>query len=175
MGSANEVLLDFFPMFRVLKGGQVERLMGNDVVPASLDPATGVQSKDVTINTDSGVSARLYVPKAADPAQKLPLLIYFHGGAFVVETAASSAYHTHLNNLAAEANVVVVSVDYRRAPEHPLPTAYEDSWDAVKWVASHSSREEPWLNEYADFERVFFAGERGGELSTQHGYPGRAG
>ncbi|KAL8155004.1 hypothetical protein AgCh_000392 [Apium graveolens] len=164
MESSNEILLDFFPVFRVLKGGQIERLMGNDTVPASVDLATGVRSKDVTINASTGVSARLFVPKSVDADHKLPLLVYFHGGGFVVETAFWPAYHTHLNNLVAEANVIVVSVDYRRAPEHPLPTAYEDSWEAVKWAASHSSRngQEPWLNDYADFQRVFFAGDSAG-------------
>lgn len=164
MDSTSEILLDFFPMFRVLKGGKIERLIGNDIAPASVDLATGVESKDVVIDASSGVSARLYVPKSIDADQKLPLLVYFHGGAFVVETAFSPAYHTHLNNLVAEANIIVVSVDYRRAPEHPLPIAYEDSWAAVKWVASHSSRNgpEPWLNEHADFQSVFFAGDSAG-------------
>lgn len=162
--STNEVVHDFSPMFRVLKGGQIERLIGNDIVPASVDLATGVRSKDVTINASSGVSARLYVPKSVDADHKLPLLIYFHGGAFVVETAFAPTYHTHLNNLVAEANIIAVSVDYRRAPEHPLPIAYEDSWEAVKWAASHSSRngQEPWLNDYADFQSVFFAGDSAG-------------
>ncbi|KAK1401129.1 putative carboxylesterase 12 [Heracleum sosnowskyi] len=164
MVSANEILLDFCPMFRVFKCGRIERLLGKDFVPASVDLATGVRSKDVTINARHGVSARLYVPKSVDPDHKLPLLIYFHGGGFVVESAFSLAYHTHLNKLVAEANVIAVSVDYRRAPEHPLPIAYEDSWEAVKWAASHSSKngQEPWLNDYADFQSVFFAGDSAG-------------
>ncbi|KAK1401130.1 Carboxyesterase [Heracleum sosnowskyi] len=164
MDTTTEILHDFFPMFRVLKCGQIERLMGNDIVPASVDLATGVRSKDVTINSSSGVSARLYVPKSVDAGHKLPLLVYFHGGAFVIQTAFSPDYHTHLNNLVAEADIIVVSVDYRRVPEHPLPIAYEDSWEAVNWAASHSSGngQEPWLNDYADFQRVFFAGDSAG-------------
>ncbi|KAF9607603.1 hypothetical protein IFM89_037531 [Coptis chinensis] len=55
------------------------------------------------------------------------------------------------------------SVEYRKAPEFPLPTAYDDCWDALQWVASHSSRgsgfDEPWLTKYGDFDRLFSGGD----------------
>ena len=164
MGSTDEILQDFSPFFRVLKGGEVERLVGDHTVPASVDPVTGVRSKDVLINAECGISARLYVPKSVKTDEKLTLFVYFHGGAFVIETAFSPLYHCFLNNLVAEANIMVFSVDYRRAPEHPLPIAYEDSWAAIVWAASHSSGkgQEPWLNKYADFQRVFFGGDSAG-------------
>ncbi|XP_074356910.1 putative carboxylesterase 1 isoform X1 [Apium graveolens] len=176
MDFTDEILHDFSPSFRVFKDGRIERLLGNDTVPASVDLSTGVRSKDVTINANSGVSARLYMPKSVDTDQKFPLVVYFHGGAFVVDTAFSPLYHTHLNNLVAEANIVVVSVDYRRVPEHPLPIAYEDSWDAVQWVASHSSRngQETWLNMYADFQSFFLAGDSAG-ANIAHNMAVRAG
>jgi acetyl esterase/lipase len=64
----------------------------------------------------------------------------------------------------AESKVVAVSVNYRKAPEHPLPAAYEDAWATLQWVMSHCSNGGPeaWLNEHADFERVFLAGESAG-------------
>ncbi|PIA56394.1 hypothetical protein AQUCO_00700606v1 [Aquilegia coerulea] len=131
---------------------------------ASIDPQTGVQSKDVSIQKETGLSARLYIPKIISNDQKLPLLIYFHGGGFFAESAFSPAYHSYLNSVVAEANVVVVSVEYRLAPEHPLPIAYHDSWEAIQWVASHSKGEghEPWLKDYADFDRLFLAGDSAG-------------
>ncbi|CAK9181258.1 unnamed protein product [Ilex paraguariensis] len=53
---------------------------------------------------------------------------------------------------------------YRLAPEHHLPAAYDDSWVAIKWVASHSGGDgqEPWLKDHVDFQRVFFSGDSAG-------------
>ncbi|CDO97159.1 unnamed protein product [Coffea canephora] len=159
-----EILHDFSPMIRVYKDGRVERLLGKDIVAASVDPETGTESKDVQISPELNISARLYLPKTPRQDKKLPLLVYFHGGGFVVESAFSPPYHTHLNAVVAEAGVVAVSINYRLAPEHPLPTAYEDSWIAVKWVASHSNGQGPevWLRDYVDFDSVFFGGDSAG-------------
>ncbi|THF96569.1 hypothetical protein TEA_006921 [Camellia sinensis var. sinensis] len=163
---AEEIVHDFPSHVRVYKDGRVVRFKGTDTVPPSTNPDTGVQSKDVVIDPETGLSARLYIPN--NPLHnKLPILVYFHGGGFCTETAFTPTYHNYLNSLVAEASVVVVSVDYRRAPEHPLPIAYDDSWATVKWVASHSSAGggEIWLKEYVDFDRVFFAGDSAGGKS----------
>nr|CAD1825126.1 unnamed protein product [Ananas comosus var. bracteatus] len=74
-------------------------------------------------------SARLYLPRTLDDdaavsetkPKLLPVLVYIHGGGFVAESAASPTYHAYLNALASRAQILVVSVEYRRAPEHPLP------------------------------------------------------
>ncbi|TKY45761.1 carboxylesterase 2 [Spatholobus suberectus] len=51
----------------------------------------------------------------------------------------------------------------RLAPEHPLPTAYQDSWAAIQWVFSHAKdHEEDWLRDNVDFGRVFLAGDSAG-------------
>ncbi|KAF8377526.1 hypothetical protein HHK36_030908 [Tetracentron sinense] len=162
--SKPELDYEFLPYVRVYKDGHVERLLGTDTIPASLDSRTGVSSKDVPIIQESAISARLYLPNLISATQKLPLLVYFHGGGFCVVSTSTSMCHHYLNSLVAEANIVAVSVDYRRAPEHPLPTAYEDSWAALQWVVSHSNGEghESWLNSHADFSRVFLAGDSAG-------------
>ncbi|XP_043715014.1 probable carboxylesterase 2 [Telopea speciosissima] len=165
----NEIDHEFLPFLRVYKGGRVERLVATDFSPASIDPQTGVSSKDVKISPNSGVSARLYLPNLTHINHKLPLLIYFHGGGFLVASPFASIYHHHLNSIVAEANVIAVSVDYRLAPEHPIPVCYDDSWAALQWAFSHSSghrdgsdQTEPWLTNHADFDRVFFAGDSAG-------------
>ncbi|KAK0579382.1 hypothetical protein LWI29_025490 [Acer saccharum] len=175
-----EIDYEFLPRFRVYKDGHVERLMLTDFVPAvSNDPITGVSSKDITIVQEPNninISARLYLPKltTTTTTQKFPLLVYFHGGAFCISSPFTSMHHNFVNALVAEANVVAVSVNYRKAPEHPIPAAYEDSLAALKWVASHSSNNgggggpESWLNHHADFERVFLAGDSAGGNITHN-------
>ncbi|CAK7329836.1 unnamed protein product [Dovyalis caffra] len=72
--------------------------------------------------------------------------------------------YNYLVSLAKKANVIVVAIQYRRAPEHPLPIAYDDSWAQIQWVVSHVKGDgpEPWLNEYANFERVHLIGSSAG-------------
>ncbi|CAN6178802.1 unnamed protein product [Urochloa humidicola] len=119
----DEVTFELLPFIRLYKSGRVERLIVNESLPASLLDASGVASKDVTIDPATNVSVRLYLPPiaAAGAAAKLPVVVYFHGGGFMVESADSAPYHRYLNALTARAGAVVVSVDYRRVPEHRLP------------------------------------------------------
>ncbi|KAK9992560.1 hypothetical protein SO802_027545 [Lithocarpus litseifolius] len=162
-----EVATELLPFLRVYKDGSVERYLGSPIVPPSHeDQETGVSSKDITISENPIISARLYLPKLTQPNQKLPILVYFHGGAFIVESAFSSDHHRYLNDLVSQGQVVAVSVEYRLAPEHSLPIAYEDSWAAFQWVASHSinnyAYKEPWLENHGDFKRVFVGGDSAG-------------
>ncbi|XVF67602.1 hypothetical protein PTKIN_Ptkin10aG0134500 [Pterospermum kingtungense] len=159
-----EVALEFLPYFRAYKDGRVERFFGSDTVPASIDSQDGVSSKDVTIVPETGVSARIFIPSSIKPSQKLPLVVYFHGGGFFMGSPFCSEYHNYVASLVSKANVVAVSVGYRLGPEHLIPTAYEDSWAALKWVASHFSGEGPesWLKDYADFQRVYLVGDSAG-------------
>ncbi|KAG0452793.1 hypothetical protein HPP92_025457 [Vanilla planifolia] len=161
-----EIEIDAPGFFRLYKNGRFVRLIGTERMSASLDPSTGVDSKDVLVDPSSGVSVRLYLPPVS-PTRKLPVLVYFHGGAFCLESAASPIYHRHLNTLASRTPLLVVSVDYRLAPEHPLPTAYEDSWTALRWVFS-SPFPDQWIADYGDLTRVFLAGDSAGANIAHH-------
>ncbi|KAL9391568.1 hypothetical protein Peur_015488 [Populus x canadensis] len=175
--NSNEIVHDFPPFFRIYKNGKVERITADtETVPPSIDPLTGVQTKDTVVSQENSLSVRLFIPKITDPTQKLPLLIYIHGGAFCIESPFSSLYHNYLADLVHNANVIAVSVQYRRAPEHPLPAAYDDSWAAIQWVASHVNGEgsESWLNGHADFDRTFLAGDSAG-ANIAHNMVVRAG
>ncbi|CAK9154624.1 unnamed protein product [Ilex paraguariensis] len=170
---AKEVAVDLAPILRVYKDGTVERLIGSPHVPPSPeDPATGVSSKDTTIS--SLISARLYLPNlpkttTTTTTQKLPILVYFHGGGFCAGSTFSFLSHRYMNLIASESKALIVAVEYRLAPEHPLPAAYEDCWDATQWVASHAvdgnddgGDKELWLINHGDFERVFIGGDSAG-------------
>ncbi|CAN4093004.1 unnamed protein product [Withania somnifera] len=164
--SDNEVTTDFPQLLRVYKNGRVERLFGSPTVPPSPeDPYTGVASKDIDISPD--IKARIYLPKLTNIDRKLPILVYYHGGGFCLESAFSFLDHRYLNLIVSESNVIAVSVEYRLAPEHLLPTAYEDSWTALQWVGSHvvespGFEKEPWLVNHGDFEKVFIGGDSAG-------------
>ncbi|KAF7813789.1 RAN GTPase-activating protein 2 [Senna tora] len=162
--TANDDIVAEIPTYiRVYKNGTVERPRQTPFVPPSLhDPQTGVSSKDVVISDNPSISARLYLPKSTH--QKLPILVYFHGGGFFFESAFSRLYHNYFTSFVSRVNVVVVSVEYRLAPEHYLPAAYDDCWDALKWVARCSTKvpnDEPWLN-HGDFDRIFIGGDSAG-------------
>ena len=169
MDSTTAEVLYFFPPFlRVYTDGRVERLAGTDVVPPSINSETGVSTKDVVIAPETGVSARLFKPISVNPEKRLPLLVYFHGGGFSLCSPYCSMYHNYITSLVLAGQIIAVSVDYRLAPENPLPAAYEDSWTALQWAVSHSNGQgsEPWLNDHADFQRVFLAGDSaGGNIS----------
>ncbi|TVU09178.1 hypothetical protein EJB05_42624, partial [Eragrostis curvula] len=160
---ADEVAIDVPTHFRIFKSGRIERLHRPPLLPAGLDEATGVASKDVVLDAGTGLSVRIYLPKKKiqeEPSKKkLPVLVYFHGGGFLNESAVSATYHNYLNPLAAAAGVIVVSVEYRLVPEHPLPAAYEDSWAALQWA---SSARDAWIAELGDVARIFLAGDSAG-------------
>ncbi|CAO1947691.1 unnamed protein product [Urochloa humidicola] len=161
---ADPVLFDFRPYVLVYKSGRVHRFHGTDTVPPGVDALTGVASRDVAV-AGTGVTARLYLPpeNRHGKKKKLPVLIYFHGGAFVIESPFSPLYHAFLNILVHKAGAVAVAVHYRLAPEHPLPAAYDDAWAALQWTISNClSGPERWLAEHGDATRIFLAGDSAG-------------
>lgn len=89
------------------------------------------QIRDLKIPGPAGeIPIRVYTPKIQSPA---PALIYFHGGGWVLGDLES---HDHVcRALANNASCVVLSVDYRLAPEHKFPAAVHDSFAATQWIA----------------------------------------
>ncbi|CAL9218289.1 unnamed protein product [Arabidopsis halleri] len=171
--SSSEIISEHPPFIRVYKDGRIERLSGTETVPASLSPQNDVVSKDVVYSPEHNLSVRLFLPHKSTKlaaGNKLPLLIYFHGGAWIIESPFSPIYHNFLTEVTKSANCLAVSVQYRRAPEDPVPAAYEDAWSAIQWIFSHSdgSGPEDWINKYADFNRVFLAGDSAGGNISHH-------
>lgn len=107
---------------------------------ASRRPATPVPVSDVVDRMipgpAGGVPVRIYHPiETSDSPGRLPVLVYFHGGGFVL--CDLDSHDSCCRRLANGIGAVVVSVDYRLAPEHPYPAAVEDAWAATEWVAAH--------------------------------------
>ncbi|PKA49488.1 putative carboxylesterase 2 [Apostasia shenzhenica] len=162
----DEITYELPGTFRVYRSGRVERLIPEISVPPSLDPATGVDSKDVIINPSSGLSVRMYLPPSAVSGgdRKIPVLVSFHAGAFCVLSTSYPGCHNYLNSLTAKAGVLTVSVEYRLAPENPIPAAYYDCLEAIRWVANHAGGcdPEPWLSKFGDLGKIFLGGESAG-------------
>ncbi len=92
------------------------------------------RAEDVTIPSDhGGIPARVLVPEGTPRG----VVVYLHGGGWVI--GALPDFETLCRKLAVGSGCVVVSVDYRMAPEHPYPAAAEDAWTAVRWVAGNSA------------------------------------
>ncbi|XP_051201900.1 probable carboxylesterase 2 [Lolium perenne] len=167
--ATGEIAVDLYPFIREYKGGNVERFLRSPFVPASEDAAgnRGVATKDVVIDKSTGVSARLFLASraAAAAGDRLPVIVYIHGGSFCTESAFCRTYNHYAKSLAARTGALVVSMEYRLAPEHPIPATYDDAWAALQWVASLS---DPWLADYADPERTFLAGDSAGGNIAYH-------
>ncbi|KAI3453008.1 hypothetical protein Pfo_009671 [Paulownia fortunei] len=148
-------------LIRVYKDGHVERLPVVPSVTCSLAPELGVSCRDMIIDKCTNTWARLYVPDTSQG--KLPLLVYFHGGGFCVGSASWSCYHEFLAKLASKVNCIIMSVNYRLAPENPLPAAYDDGVKALVWLRQQtfvSSNE--WWTSKGDFSSIFLAGDSAG-------------
>lgn len=104
------------------------------------------------------IPLRVYTPHDAG-GQPLPILIYLHGGGWVI--GSRDSHDVPCRYLALESGCIVVSVDYRMAPEHPFPEPVEDCWAAVQWIAENA----PALGGSAD--RLAVGGDSaGGNLAT---------
>jgi acetyl esterase len=101
-----------------------------------LDPAIAVTTTDFTVpGPTEPLRARHYQPDGTGPA---PLLVFFHGGGFVVGGIES---HDGLCRLISrDAGVHVVSVEYRLAPEHPAPAASDDCYATYLWCVENAAR-----------------------------------
>lgn len=119
-------------------------------VPAEL---AAIATRDVTYPAADGSeqAARVYTPEGEGP---FPLIVYYHGGGWVI--ADIDTYDASARALAAGANAVVVSVEYRKGPEAPFPAAHEDANAAFTHFVETSGE----IN--ADSTRLAVAGESAG-------------
>lgn len=110
----------------------------------SSSPAPVALSKDVTayLSGTRKVFMRLFRPvelPPADSSTKLPVIIYLHGGDFVLFSATTVVFHNFCNDIASQIPAIVVSVEYRLAPEYRLPAAFDDAMFALKWARQQVS------------------------------------
>lgn len=123
---------------------------GKDTAPTALVP--GVTSNDTTLPGPAGaLPVRIYTPDGAGP---FPVVVYFHGGGWVI--ADKNVYDGGARGIAKEANAVVVSVDYRLAPEAKFPAQHDDALATYKWAVQNAASLK------GDLKRIALAGESAG-------------
>ncbi len=116
-------------------------------------PPPGVTAVDRTIpGASGGLPARVYTPTQG--SKPFPVIVYFHGGGWVIATI--DTYDAGARALAMGAKAVVISVEYRKGPEHKFPAAHDDAFAAYKWVLAHASQIG------GDSSRIALAGESAG-------------
>ncbi len=128
---------------------------GADVLEVPKAHLARVEDLSFTSRDGAQIPVRIYAPSL----EKLPVLLFFHGGGFVM-----GSIQTHdilCRELSRLSGAAVVSVDYRLAPEHPFPAAQNDAWDAYLWLRSE-------VNALGlDAERIAVGGDSaGGKLAA---------
>jgi acetyl esterase len=99
-------------------------------------PMFSVEDLSVPTRDGATIRARLYQPSEASWAEPAPALVYYHGGGL---TVGSVDTHDALCRMfARDGRCVVLSVDYRLAPEHKFPTAVHDAFDALSWLHANA-------------------------------------
>lgn len=121
-------------------------------------PPPGVSVRDIRIQGAVGpINAKIYTPDGA--RGPLPVVVYYHGGGWVL--ANSQVYDSSTRALAREGQAVVVSVDYRLAPEARFPAQHDDALAAYRWVIGNAG------SIGGDPRRLVLAGESaGGNLAV---------
>ncbi|MEM9650458.1 MAG: alpha/beta hydrolase [Actinomycetota bacterium] len=90
--------------------------------------------KDMVVpGPDGPLPVRVYHP---DDRPDRPIVVFFHGGGWVLSSV--DGHDSLARRLALESGAIVVSVEYRLAPEHPFPAPHEDCWAATTWVAENA-------------------------------------
>ncbi|MEO5661078.1 MAG: alpha/beta hydrolase [Polaromonas sp.] len=101
-----------------------------EIVPPAL---ARVEDFSMAARDGHALPLRLYAPSH----ERLPVLLYFHGGGFTIGSIES--HDVLCRQLSCLAGCAVLSVNYRLAPEHKFPTATNDAWDALQWLAVHAA------------------------------------
>lgn len=103
----------------------------------SVAPPPGITIEDIEVDGATGpIAARVYRPSGA--TGPLPVILYFHGGGWVLATI--DTYDASARALAREAQAIVISVEYRKASEAKFPAQHDDAFAAYKWTLANAAR-----------------------------------
>jgi len=110
------------------------------------------------------IPVRIFSPfpndEDGDNTRKYPILLFFHGGGFVIGSGIT--YASIFRKLSKEAGVVAITVDYRLAPEYPFPTPLEDCYSVLRWISGEGRTMLESSMFDADASRVIVLGDSAG-------------
>lgn len=167
-----KMLLDAVPLtFVAADGVEVARArLAALKAPPELVPEVRTEERRIGHGDVTDIPVRIYWPPTADQ-DDLPVVVYYHGGGWAL---GSLDTHDHVARAhAVGTDAIVVSVDYRLAPEHPFPAGVDDCWAALRWVGENAA-------EFGgDPTRIAVAGDSAGgnisavmaQLARDHGGP----
>jgi acetyl esterase/lipase len=122
-------------------------------------PDQSVTTMDMAYGSDPNQFARIYKPAMPAAPGPMPVIVYYHGGGWVI--ADVKTYDATPRFLAKQLNAIVVSVEYRHAPEFKFPAQHDDAFAAYRWVAGNAA------NWGGDPAKMALAGESaGGNLAV---------
>ncbi|CAL5436426.1 unnamed protein product [Camellia sinensis] len=137
--------------------------------PYEVDKCRGVLRvySDGSIVRSSKPSFNVLVHDDGSPATsssaKLPIFFYIHGSSFCIGSGTWPNCQNYCFRLALDLQALIISPNYRLAPENRLLAAIEDGYMAVKWLTLQAqAKSDPWLSDVADFSRVFISGDSTG-------------
>lgn len=155
-----KALLEAVPLeFTIDDGVEVAREKMRAMTPPSeLSPAMRIEERTVGYGDLADIPVRIYWPPI-EVHQDLPVVVFYHGGGWSIGDLDTHDLLARTHAIGAEA--IVVSVDYRLAPEHPYPAGVQDAWAALQWVGENAAE----LG--GDPARIAVAGDSaGGNLSA---------
>ncbi|KAM6501481.1 alpha/beta hydrolase fold domain containing protein [Amanita muscaria] len=147
--------VQFLPLYHTLPWDAAYR--NAPAVPGATAPLQvgSVQDYDLT-----HTNFRVFTPPGEKPSSGWPLFVFFHGGGWTFGRIDTSS--SFVSQMCINANCVVMSVNYRLAPEHPYPTAVEDAIESLQWAVQHARDK---LN--VDLTRIAVGGSSsGGNLAA---------
>ncbi|KAM3162467.1 putative esterase [Lachancea thermotolerans] len=139
----NEVLCERPDILETHKYPVAQTKAGGNVIPGQSPPKEMAKIYEIEIprkytSADTSIPARVFVPKGNKPASGWPCTIWYHGGGWVLGSISTeNSYCTHLADLA---KCVVITVDYRLAPEFPFPACVDDAFEALLFVMENAAK-----------------------------------
>src|SRR6202789_692960 len=132
-----KALVDAIPMtFKASDGVEAARAKLKQLqAPPEMLPDLRIENRVVGHGDVTDIPVRIYWP-SAEPGN-LPIVVFYHGGGFALGDLDTHDPVARAHAVGAEA--IVVSVDYRLAPEHPCPAGVDDCWAALQWVGEHAA------------------------------------